>query len=67
MNSNHRFLGEFRCDVLAVGRHGSVEAVARIVAYCRARRSTRQPLYMLLVIGVSPFTQGSQQEAPAGQ
>ena len=28
--------------------------------------SMRQPLYMLLVIRVSPFTQGSQQEAPAG-
>jgi hypothetical protein len=40
---------------------------ARFVPYLSSQTSSmRQPLYMLLVIRVSPFTQGSQQEAPAG-
>ena len=41
--------------------------VAHIVRYLSSQTSSmRQPLYMLLVIRVSPFTQGSPQEAPAG-
>jgi hypothetical protein len=39
----------------------------RVCPYLSSQTSSmRQPLYMLLVIRVSSFTQGSQQEAPAG-